>query len=130
MSMSNPLLNIQGLPPFSQIKPEHIRPAVEKLIQDCRNTIEQVLKQPHFTWENFILPLTETNDRLNRAWSPVSHLNSVKNSTELREAYQTCLPLLSEYSTWVGQHKGLYNAYLALKIVLNLPIIRLHKESH
>ena len=48
MSMSNPLLNIQGLPPFSQIKPEHIRPAVEKLIQDCRNTIEQVLKQPHF----------------------------------------------------------------------------------
>ena len=78
MSMSNPLLNIQGLPPFSQIKPEHIQPAVEKLIQDCHDTIEQVLKQPHFTWENFILPLTETNDRLNRAWSPVSHLNSVK----------------------------------------------------
>ncbi|WP_118800543.1 oligopeptidase A [Haemophilus haemolyticus] len=113
--MSNPLLNIQGLPPFSQIKPEHIQPAVEKLIQDCRDTIEQVLKQPHFTWKNFILPLTETNDRLNRAWSPVSHLNSVKNSAELREAYQACLPLLSEYSTWVGQHKGLYNAYLSLK---------------
>lgn len=113
--MSNPLLNIQGLPPFSQIKPEHIQPAVEKLIQDCRDTIEQVLKQPHFTWENFILPLTEVSDRLSRAWSPVSHLNSVKNSPALREAYQACLPLLSEYSTWVGQHKGLYNAYLALK---------------
>ncbi|NBH74923.1 oligopeptidase A [Rodentibacter pneumotropicus] len=113
--MSNPLLNIQGLPPFSQINPEHIQPAVEKLIQDCRDTIEQVLNQPHFTWENFILPLTEVSDRLNRAWSPISHLNSVKNSSELREAYQACLPLLSEYSTWVGQHKGLYNAYLALK---------------
>lgn len=113
--MSNPLLNIQGLPPFSQINPEHIQPAVEKLIQDCRDTIEQVLNQPHFTWENFILPLTEVSDRLNRAWSPISHLNSVKNSPELREAYQACLALLSEYSTWVGQHKGLYNAYLALK---------------
>ncbi|MCQ9120409.1 oligopeptidase A [Rodentibacter pneumotropicus] len=113
--MSNPLLNIQGLPPFSQINPEHIQPAVEKLIQDFRDTIEQVLNQPHFTWENFILPLTEVSDRLNRAWSPISHLNSVKNSPELREAYQACLPLLSEYSTWVGQHKGLYNAYLALK---------------
>ncbi|OOF85846.1 oligopeptidase A [Rodentibacter ratti] len=113
--MSNPLLHIQGLPPFSQIKPEHIQPAVEKLIQDCRDTIEQVLNQPHFTWENFILPLTEASDRLSRAWSPVSHLNSVKNSPELREAYQACLPLLSEYSTWVGQHKGLYNAYFALK---------------
>lgn len=113
--MSNPLLNIQGLPPFSKIKPEHIHPAIEKLIQDCRDTIKQVLNQPHFTWENFILPLTEASDRLSRAWSPVSHLNSVKNSPELREAYQACLPLLSEYSTWVGQHKGLYNAYLALK---------------
>ena len=113
--MQNPLLNMQGLPPFSQIKPEHIQPAIEKLIQDCRDTVEQVLAQPHFTWENFILPLTEVNDRLSRAWSPVSHLNAVKNSPALREAYQACLPLLSEYGTWVGQHKGLYNAYLALQ---------------
>ncbi|MFC2553314.1 MAG: oligopeptidase A [Rodentibacter sp.] len=113
--MQNPLLNMQGLPPFSQIKPEHIQPAIEKLIQDCRDTVEQVLVQPHFTWENFILPLTEVNDRLSRAWSPVSHLNAVKNSPALREAYQACLPLLSEYGTWVGQHKGLYNAYLALQ---------------
>jgi len=113
--MQNPLLNMQGLPPFSQIKPEHIQPAIEKLIQDCRDTVEQVLTQPHFTWENFILPLTEVNDRLSRAWSPVSHLNAVKNSSALREAYQACLPLLSEYGTWVGQHKGLYNAYLALQ---------------
>ena len=113
--MPNSLLNIQGLPPFSQIKPEHIQPAIEKRIQECRDTIEQVLKQPNFTWENFILPLTEVSDRLSCTWSPVSHLNSVKNSPELREAYQACLPLLSEYSTWVGQHKGLYNAYLSLK---------------
>ena len=113
--MQNPLLNMQGLPPFSQIKPKHIQPAIEKLIQDCRDTVEQVLTQPHFTWENFILPLTEVNDRLSRAWSPVSHLNAVKNSPALREAYQACLPLLSEYGTWVGQHKGLYNAYLALQ---------------
>lgn len=113
--MSNPLLNIKGLPPFSQIQPEHIQPAIEKLIQDCRDTIEQVLAQPTLSWENFILPLSESGDKLTRAWSPISHLNSVKNSPELREAYQACLPLLSEYSTWVGQHKGLYNAYLSLK---------------
>ena len=48
-------------------------------------------------------------------WSPISHLNSVKNSPELRDAYQACLPLLSEYSTWVGQHEGLYNAIFSLK---------------
>ena len=113
--MSNPLLHIEGLPPFSQIKPEHIQPAIQELIEENRQAIEQVLKQPHFTWENFIEPLSEAGEHLSRAWSPISHLNSVKNSPELRDAYQACLPLLSEYSTWVGQHEGLYNAYLSLK---------------
>ncbi|MXN87856.1 oligopeptidase A [Pasteurella canis] len=113
--MTNPLLTFDGLPPFSQIKPEHIQPAVEKLIQDCRTSIEQLVQQEHISWDNFILPLTEMSDRFSKTWSPISHLNSVKNSPELREAYQACLPLLSEYSTWVGQHKGLYNAYQQLK---------------
>lgn len=113
--MSNPLLSTQGLPAFSQIEPKHIKPAVEQLIQQGRETIENLVKQPHFTWQNFIEPLTEQSDHFSRAWSPVSHLNAVKNSPELREAYQACLPLLSEYSTWVGQHKGLYQAYEKLK---------------
>lgn len=113
--MTNPLLENSQLPQFSKIQPEHIQPAIEKLIQDCRDTTEQVLNQPHFTWENFCEPLSEVNDRLSKAWSPVGHLNAVKNSPELREAYQACLPLLSEYGTWVGQHQGLYQAYLSLK---------------
>ena len=113
--MSNPLLNPQGLPEFSKIKPEHVQPAIRQLIQQCRDTVEQVLQQTTFTWQNFYLPLAEVNDRLSRAWSPVAHLNAVKNSAELREVYQACLPLLSEYSTWVGQHQGLYQAYLQLK---------------
>lgn len=113
--MTNPLLEKSDLPQFSKIKPEHIQPAVEQLIQECRKTTEQVLNQPNFSWENFCQPLTEVNERLSRAWSPVSHLNAVKNSPELREVYQACLPLLAEYGTWVGQHQGLYNAYLQLK---------------
>ncbi|MGQ0287197.1 oligopeptidase A [Pasteurellaceae bacterium 22721_9_1] len=113
--MTNPLLENNTLPPFSKIEPQHIQPAVEKLIQDCRDVTEQLLKQPEPSWQNFYLPLAEVNDRLSKAWSPIGHLNAVKNSPELREAYQACLPLLSEYGTWVGQHQGLYNAYLALK---------------
>ncbi|WP_373098870.1 MULTISPECIES: oligopeptidase A [Pasteurellaceae] len=113
--MSNPLLSATALPQFSRIRPEHIRPAIEQLIQDCRQEVERLLKQPHFSWENLIQPLTESGERLSRAWSPVSHLNAVKNSPELREAYQACLPLLSEYSTWLGQHEGLYQAYRQLK---------------
>ncbi|QGM81139.1 oligopeptidase A [Otariodibacter oris] len=113
--MSNPLLTATGLPQFSAIEPEHIQPAISQLIDDCRQTIETVSKIEQPTWENFYLPQAITGDKLSRAWSPVGHLNSVKNSPELREAYQACLPLLSEYSTWVGQHQGLYQGYVKLK---------------
>lgn len=113
--MTNPLLAAHELPRFSEIQPEHIQPAIEQLLQQSRETVEQLVKQPQLSWDNFIVPLNEIGDRLHRAWSPVSHLNSVKNSPQLREAYQACLPLLSEYSTWIGQHEGLYNAYAQLK---------------
>jgi oligopeptidase A len=114
--MSNPLLSITDLPPFSEIQPEHIKPAVEKAIADCRAKVEEVLKDNLSpSWENICVPLEEVDDVLGRLWSPVSHLNSVKNSQELREAYESCLPLLSDYGTWVGQHKGLYEAYKTIK---------------
>ena len=113
--MSNPLLSMDGLPPFSQIKPEHVRPAIEQAIADCKARIAEVLKQSEpLTWDSLVAPLEEVDDRLGRIWSPVSHLNSVVNSTELREAHDGCLPLLSEYQTFVGQHEGLYQAFQQL----------------
>ncbi|PSW19373.1 oligopeptidase A [Photobacterium sanctipauli] len=114
--MSNPLLTMTDLPPFSQIQPEHVKPAVEQAIADCRAAVEAVLaKDVPPSWASICVPLAESDDRLSRIWSPVGHLNAVKNSNELREAYESCLPLLSDYGTWVGQHKGLYDAYKAIK---------------
>ncbi|OCG28085.1 oligopeptidase A [Gilliamella sp. wkB108] len=114
--MTNPLLTDAPLPLFSQIKPEHVVPAIKETLKNCRHTIETVLEQnSQYTWNNLIQPIDEMDEKFGRAWSPVSHLNSVKNSPELREAYEACLPLLSEYSTWVGQHKPLYQAYKQLK---------------
>lgn len=113
--MSNPLLEAKGLPPFSQIRPEHVKPAVEQAIKDYRDVVEKVVANNDYSWENFIAPLTEVSDRLSKIWSPVSHLNSVMNSEPLREAYESCLPLLSELSTYLGQHAGLYKAYQSIK---------------
>ncbi|WP_353497436.1 oligopeptidase A [Vibrio sp. CB1-14] len=114
--MSNPLLTFTDLPPFSQIKPEYVKPAVEQAIDACRAKIDAVLEgNTNPTWDNVVAPIEEIDDKLSRLWSPVSHMNSVVNSDELREAYESCLPILSEYGTWVGQHKGLYEAYKAIK---------------
>ncbi len=114
--MTNPLLTPSELPLFSKIKPEHILPAVQETLNNCRDTIERVVSQnQHYTWDNLVQPVDEMDEKFSRVWSPVSHLNSVKNSPELREAYEACLPLLSQYSTWVGQHNGLYQAYKQLR---------------
>lgn len=59
-----------------------------------------------YSWETLCQPLAEVDDVLGRIFSPVSHLNSVKNSPELREAYEQTLPLLSEYSTGSVNMKG------------------------
>lgn len=109
--LSNPLLAEFDLPPFSEIKAEHIKPAIETLIAKCRDKIEAVLAEPEHNWQNLIVEIDKVNDKFSRAWSPVSHLNSVLSSDAWRDAYESCLPLISEYSTWVGQHKGLYEAY-------------------
>ncbi|MFQ2736653.1 oligopeptidase A [Aeromonas caviae] len=113
--MTNPLLTMDSLPPFSQIQPHQVQPAVTQAIADCKQKIADVLaqKEPH-TWDSLIAPLEEVNDRLSRIWSPISHLNAVQNSEALRAAHDACLPLLSEFQTYVGQHEGLYQAYLAL----------------
>ncbi|MFU1505770.1 oligopeptidase A [Aeromonas veronii] len=122
--MNNPLLTMDSLPPFSQIKPEQVQPAVMQAIADCKQKISDVLAQrdPH-TWDSLIAPLEEVNDRLSRIWSPVSHLNSVLNSEALREVHDACLPLLSEFQTYVGQHEGLYQAYLALSQSDDFPLL-------
>lgn len=116
MTANNPLLQDFDLPPYSQIKPEHVEPAVDQILADSRATIAELLQsqQSNPSWDGLVLALDELNARLGRAWSPVSHLNSVCNNAELRAAYEACLPKLSEFWTEMGQNKPLFQAYQAL----------------
>jgi oligopeptidase A len=113
--MTNPLLQPTSLPQFSKIQPEHIKPAVEQAIEQCKTKIAEVLaNNTEFTWANLVAPIDEVDDVLGKLWSPISHMNSVVSSDKLRDAYESCLPLLSEYGTFVGQHAGLFAAYQQL----------------
>jgi oligopeptidase A len=113
--MNNPLFYTPKLPPFSQIKPEHIVPALEQVLNDNRQQIAQLVDSTkHFTWDNFVQPLNELNDRVNQIWNPISNLHSMIDSPEFRQAYNQCLPLLSAYSSELGHNKKLYNGYKAI----------------
>jgi oligopeptidase A len=112
---TNPLLDNDGLPAFAHIKPEHVEPAIDRLLAENRANIARLLDVvSEHSWENTIEPIEEWEDRLSRAWSPVSHMNSVVNSDELRAAYNACLPKLSEYGTEMGQNRRLFEAYKAV----------------
>ncbi|MEW8492833.1 MAG: oligopeptidase A [Candidatus Thiodiazotropha taylori] len=110
--MTNPLLDMTGLPPFSRIEPPMVEPAIDALLQANRQTMESLLNTiASPSWGNFVEPLEVVEDRLSRTWSPVSHMNSVVNHDELREVYNACLPKLSDYATEVGQNSKLCEAY-------------------
>jgi len=112
---ANPLLDLSGLPRFRAIRPEHVEPAIVQTIAANRVAIEDLIKNVQDpTWDNFVQPIEDMNDRLSRIWSPVSHLNAVMNNDELRHAYNACLPRLSAYSTELKQDERLYRAYKAV----------------
>ncbi len=113
--MTNPLLEHQLYPPFSRIMPEHVEPAIDRILADNRQTVTRLLQENRqYTWENLIQPLENMDDRLDKAWSPVRHLNAVVNTDELRQAYNACLPKLSEYATDLGQNKELFCAHQSI----------------
>jgi len=116
VSANNPLLQDFDLPPYSEIRPEHVEPAIDSILGDNRVAILELLSRPaeSLDWQTLVVGLDEMNARLGRAWSPVSHLNAVCNSPELRSAYEACLPKLSAYYTELGQNRALFEAYKAL----------------
>lgn len=113
--MSNSLLETDGLPPFEKIKTEEIMPAVDQCIKQAKAAIDKALSHDEVTWENLILATDETDDHLGKAFSPVSHLKGVKNTEDLRQAYDQVLPILTQYHTEVGQNTALCDKFKSLK---------------
>jgi oligopeptidase A len=109
----NPLIQSHTLPPFTAIKPEHVLPAVEQLIEHNKTQLAKLLEQPA-SWQSLIQPMEAFEDQLSQAWSPVSHLNGVMNSDELRAVYTEAVQKLTAYGTEMGQHEGLYQAYKSI----------------
>ena len=112
----NPLLvSMSTQIDYAAIKPEHIAPAIEQLLGTARDAVS-VAANPELavSWDAIVTPLDDASEPLWRAWSVVGHLNSVVNTPELRDAYNAMLAKITEFSTWVGLHVGLYSQYQRL----------------
>lgn len=114
--MTNPLLDFSGLPRFADIQTEHVTPALKQLLADNRAIVARV-RDDHTvpTWQNFVQPMVDANERLSRAWGQVSHMNAVVNSPELREIYNANLPLVTQYYAELAQDQALFEKFRQLR---------------
>ena len=102
-------------PAFKSISYKAIEPELDRLLAKARQQATDLCDNAPTTWSGFMQPSEELHDEISRFWSPISHLNSVLNSDELREIYTACLPKLSELYTELGQNSALYEKTQALK---------------
>jgi oligopeptidase A len=104
------------LPRFSEFRPEFVTPAVDALLAENRalvSSLESSADTP--TWDSFVAPLDDANERLRRAWGQVGHMNAVMNSPALREVYNGNLPRITQYFTELAQNEKLFGKYKALR---------------
>ncbi|MBT8137620.1 MAG: M3 family metallopeptidase [Gammaproteobacteria bacterium] len=113
--MSNPLTAPDHLPRFSEILPEHVEPAVDEVLEASRRRIAELVAAEDHSWASLIAPLEQLEHWLSKTWSPVSHLNSVRNDESLRASYNRCLPKLSDYETEIKQNDKLYQAWRSVQ---------------
>ncbi|SFW19997.1 M3 family metallopeptidase [Nitrosovibrio sp. Nv17] len=114
--MTNPLLDFSGLPRFADIRTEHVTPAIRQLLADGRGVLAAIRDDAaRPTWQNFVQPMMDANERLTRAWSQVSHLNAVMNGPALRETYNANLPLITQYFAELGQDPVLFEKFRRIR---------------
>ena len=111
----NPLLIGEGLPPFPEIEPHHVVSAIQQLLAELDTQLTELEQTVKPTWEGVVEPLTEIEERLTWSWGIVSHLMGVKNSQDLREAYETVQPEVVRFINKLNQSKPIYEAFKALR---------------
>ncbi|MEM8718951.1 MAG: M3 family metallopeptidase [Cyanobacteria bacterium P01_G01_bin.39] len=111
----NPLLIGKGLPPFNEIKAEHVVPAMKQILTELDEKITKLEENVTPTWSGLVEPLTKLEERLSWSWGIVGHLMSVQNSPELRSAYEKMQPEIVKFINRLSQSKPLYEAFKGIK---------------
>jgi oligopeptidase A len=96
----NPLLSTDFLIPFDEIRPEHVEPGVRQALRDAEQDLAQLLASQDDSYDATVGALERLSERLSQVFRRAQHLTSVKNSPELRAAYNAVLP---EYSAFLAQ---------------------------
>jgi oligopeptidase A len=111
----NPLLTGRGLPPFDAIQPDHVVPGITALLAELDVELTQLEETVTPTWQGLVEPLTHLQERLGWSWGIVGHLMGVKNSPELRTAYEAMQSDVVQFYNRLSQSEPIYQAFKALQ---------------
>ncbi len=114
-SMSNPLLAVDTDIPFDRIEDSHVVPAIEALLADARRALDAIgrASDPP-SYENVLGALDRALEPLARAMSVASHLESVRSTEALRDAYAKVVPEVSAFHASIPLDRALYLRLVAL----------------
>jgi oligopeptidase A len=118
--MTNPLLLDTRPLPFDQVRAEHVVPAIQALLVQARAEVDAIARTtPPLTYESTFGRLEQATLRLSIAMSVVEHLEAVATTPELRTAYGTILPPVSEFWSSIPLNLELYQTLKAFSLTAN-----------
>ncbi|MDH3206270.1 MAG: M3 family metallopeptidase [Gemmatimonadota bacterium] len=110
MTEINPILVGDFRIPFHKIKASHVQPGVEQALTEAQASIDALSDDPGGpTWDNTIGALDETVERLAERIAPVTHLMSVAETPQLREAYNVVLPAITTFWSRLPLNEALWH---------------------
>jgi oligopeptidase A len=105
----NPFLDSAFHIRWSALKPDLVEPAIDEALARAEAALQAIEGQAvRLTFENTFLALDEATDGLNRAWGRVSHLQSVADTPELREAHNRVLPKVTAFGARIPLRPALW----------------------
>jgi oligopeptidase A len=105
------------MPPFAEFKLnlETFIDDLNTLIENNHKTIDHLLAVPKKSYASFVRPFDLMEEEMELLFTPLSHINAVKNSETSQKVYADALPILTDYSTFIGQNLAIYEAFKVIK---------------
>ena len=116
--MQNPFLQKDFHVRWSTLTADHIEADISKALIDAQAAVDKVAARSAdaaetLTYANTIAALDDGLETLNHAWGLVSHLDSVNNSPELRDAHNAILPKVTEFFSSIPLNEPLWKTLKA-----------------
>ncbi len=128
---TNPLISFgKGIANYCDVKPEHIAPSIDFLLEKAQLAVDHAIQESTpATWNALVEPLEDATESLGRSWGVISHLNSVADTPELREAYGDMLPKVTAFFSSLGQNLALYEKFKLLSQAPEFTSLRLDQRK-